>query len=315
MIRNNLMALKIRNFSKAKVSLSLPYLLVLQKESWDTFWKTDLRELFQEISPIRDYTGKELELWILDYKLDEPKYKNDLEARINNDSYEVPVRIKTKLTNLKTKESKPQEIFLCDFPLMTERGTFVVNGVERVCISQLIRSAGVFFSAESIGGKNYFGTKIIPNRGSWLEFETTHTGFIGVKIDRKRRVPATTLLRAFGIDNDQAIRELFKDVNNGAIDFVEETLKKDPTHNQAEALVEIYQRLRPGDLATADTAKELIENMFFNFQRYDLSKVGRWKMWKRLPELKKKKDDALGKTVTIKDRVLTINDISTVLRR
>jgi DNA-directed RNA polymerase subunit beta len=115
------MALKIKNFTKAKVSLSLPYLLILQKESWEAFWKTDLRELFQEIYPIRDYTAKELELWILDYKLDEPKYKNDLEARINNDSYEVPVRIKTKLVNLKTKESKVQEIFLCDFPLMTER--------------------------------------------------------------------------------------------------------------------------------------------------------------------------------------------------
>ena len=309
------MALKIKNFTKAKVSLSLPYLLVLQKESWDVFWKNDLKELFTEISPIRDYTSKELELWILDYKVDKPKYKNDLEARINNDSYEVPIRIKTKLVNLKTKDAKIQEIFLCDFPLMTERGTFIVNGVERVCISQLIRSAGVFFSSDVIGGKNHFGTKIIPNRGSWLEFETTHTGFIGVKIDRKRRVPATTLLRAFGIDNDQAIKEIFQDVNNGPVDFIEETLKKDPTHNQAEALVEIYQRLRPGDLASADTAKELIENMFFNFERYDLSKVGRWKMWKRLPDLKtKKKGKEEGDTVGLPDRVLSIDDIVSVIR-
>lgn len=165
------------------------------------------------------------------------------------------------------------------FPLMTERGTFVINGVERVCISQLIRSAGVFFSAQNIGGKNFFGTKIIPNRGSWLEFETAHTGFIGVKIDRKRRVPATTLLRAFGIDNDNAIKELFADVNNGEVDFIEETIKKDPTHNQAEALVEIYQRLRPGDLTTADTAKELIWNMFsilkdMTFPRSGVGKCG-----------------------------------------
>jgi DNA-directed RNA polymerase subunit beta len=309
------MALKIKNFTKAKVALPLPYLLVLQKESWDVFWKNDLRELFTEISPIRDYTGKELELWILDYKLDKPKYKNDLEARVNNDSYEVPIRIKAKLVNLKTKDAKIQEIFLCDFPLMTERGTFIVNGVERVCISQLIRSAGVFFSSDVIGGKNHFGTKIIPNRGSWLEFETTHTGFIGVKIDRKRRVPATTLLRAFGIDNDQSIKEMFADVNNGPVDYIEETLKKDPTHNQAEALVEIYQRLRPGDLATADTAKELIENMFFNFERYDLSKVGRWKMWKRLPALKaKKKGKGEGDLVELPDRVLSIEDIVAVIK-
>jgi DNA-directed RNA polymerase subunit beta (EC 2.7.7.6) len=276
------------------------------------FWGNDLKELFTEISPIRDYTGKELELWIEDFKLDETKYKNDLEARMNNDSYEASIRVKVRLVNLKTKESKTQEIFLCDFPLMTERGTFIVNGVERVCISQLIRSAGVFFSAQNIGGKNFFGTKIIPNRGSWLELETAHTGFIGVKIDRKRRVPATTLLRAFGIDNDNAIKELFADVNKGEVDFIEETIKKDPTHNQAEALVEIYQRLRPGDLATADTAKELIWNMFFNFERYDLSKVGRWKMWKRLPQLKAK--DKTGDKVEMKDRVLTVDDIVAVIK-
>lgn len=305
---------KTKDFSKAKVSLQLPYLLNLQKESWEMFWKNDLAELFYEISPIRDYTGKEMELWIEDFKLDQPKYKNDLEARQNNDSYEAPLRIKARLVNLKTKESKTQEMFLCDFPLMTERGTFIVNGVERVCISQLIRSAGVFFSAQNFGGKNFFGTKIIPNRGSWLEFETTHTGFIGVKIDRKRRVPATTLLRAFGIDTDQAIKELFFDVNKGPIDFIDETIKKDPTHNQSEALVEIYQRLRPGDFATADTAKELVWNMFFNFERYDLSKVGRWKINKRLPHLAKKDKNKNDNDITINDRVLTVEDIVAIIR-
>ena len=155
--------IKIKNFGKAKVSLPLPYLLSIQKESWKTFWERDLKELFQEISPIRDYTGKELELWFLDYKLDEPKYKTDLEAKQNNDSYEVALRVKTKLVNLKTKEVKEQEVFLTDFPLMTERGTFIVNGVERVAIAQLIRSPGAFFTAQTAGGKNYFGAKIIPN--------------------------------------------------------------------------------------------------------------------------------------------------------
>ncbi len=305
-------ALKTKNFGKTQTSLPLPYLLALQKESWDIFWGNDLRELLTEISPIRDYTGKETELWIDDYKLEKPKYKNDLDARLNNDSYEASIRIKTRLVNLKTKDTKTQEVFLCDFPLMTERGTFVINGVERVCISQLIRSAGVFFSAQNIGGKLLFGTKIIPNRGSWLEFETAHTGFIGVKIDRKRRVPATTLLRAFGIDNDNAIKELFADVNNGDIDFIEETIKKDPTHNQAEALIEVYQRLRPGDLTTADTAKELIWNMFFNFERYDFSKVGRWKMWQRLPQLKPA--GRKSNVVEVKDRVMTVEDIVAVIK-
>ena len=158
--------IKTKNFGKAKVFLPLPYLLSLEKDSWKNFWDRDLNELFQEISPIRDYTKKELELWLLDYKLGEPNYKSDLEAKKNNDSYEASLRVRTKLINLKTKEIKEQEVFLCDFPLMTERGTFVVNGVERVAISQLIRSPGVFFTADYIQGKNYFGAKIIPNRGS-----------------------------------------------------------------------------------------------------------------------------------------------------
>ncbi len=302
-------SLKIKNFGKAKVFLPLPYLLGLQKESWSSFWERDLAELFQEISPIRDYTGKELELWFLDYKLDEPKYKTDLEAKQNNDSYEAALRVKTKLVNLKTKEIKEQEVFLTDFPLMTERGTFIVNGVERVVISQLIRSPGAFFTAQTGGGKNYFGAKIIPNRGAWLEFETDASGFIGVKIDRRRKIAASTLLRAFGVDKDLAIKELFQDVDiDPEIKYIGETLSKDVTHNQAEALVEIYQRLRPGDMATPDTARELVENIFFNFERYDLSRVGRWRMGQRLPELTKKAE------ITVADRVLKLEDVIAVIR-
>jgi len=306
--------LKIKNFGKAKVSLALPYLLNLQKDSWRIFWERDLKELFTEISPIKDYTGKELELWFLDYKLDEPKYKNDLEAKKNNDSFEVSLRTKVKLVNLKTKEIKEQEVFLTDFPLMTERGTFIVNGVERVAISQLIRSPGAFFTAQTTGGKNRFGAKIIPNRGAWLEFETDNSGFIGVKIDRRRKVAATCLLRAFGlsaqagIDKDLDIKQRFQDVNKGEVDYIEETLKRDTTHDQAEALVEIYQRLRPGDMATPDTARELIENMFFNFERYDLSKVGRWRMWQRLPGQKSKPE------VSVPDRILKPEDVIDVMR-
>ncbi len=282
---------KIKDFSKSKISLPVPHLLSAQKESWENFWKEGLKDLFSEISPIRDYTGKELELWFLDYKLDEPKYKSDLEAKKNNDSFEAPLRVKVKLVNLKTKESKEQEIFLTDFPLMTERGTFIVNGVERVVISQLIRSPGAFFTSQTSGGKRYFGAKIIPNRGTWLEFETESSGVISVKIDRKRKVTATTLLKALGVEKNSVIKEIFKDVDNGDVKYIEETLEKDITHNREEAAIEIYRRLRPGDMATPDTAKGLVESMF-SFERYDMSKVGRWKMWQRLSELNPKSKKA-----------------------
>ncbi|MDD2696897.1 MAG: DNA-directed RNA polymerase subunit beta [Candidatus Pacebacteria bacterium] len=311
--------LKIKNFTKAKVSLNLPYLASVEKESWRLFWERDLKELFQEVSPIKDYTGKELELWFLDYKLDPPKYKTDLEAKNNNDSFESALRVRTKLVNLKTKEIKEQEVYLADFPLMTDRGTFIVNGVERVVISQLIRSPGAFFTMQRSGGKNYFGAKIIPNRGAWLELETETSGAIGVKIDRRRKVMATTLLRVFGFEKDESIKEAFQDVDRGEVKYIEETLKKDPAKTQADAFVEVYQRLRPGDLATPDTAKELIENMFFNFERYDLSKVGRWRMWQRLLELRKqktenKKSSVIEEEITPKNRVLTREDVVAVIR-
>ncbi|PIS38831.1 MAG: DNA-directed RNA polymerase subunit beta [Candidatus Nealsonbacteria bacterium CG08_land_8_20_14_0_20_43_11] len=300
---------KTKNFGKAKVSLALPYLLTIQKENWKRLWDKEIKELFKEISPIRDYTKKDFELWFLDYNLEPSKYKDDLEAKQNNDSYEVAVRVMVRLVNLKTKETKEQEVFLTDFPIMTDRGTFIVNGVERVVISQLIRSPGVFFTAANIRGRRYFGAKIIPNRGAWLELETESTGFVGVKIDRKRRVPVTMLLRAFGVKTDAAIKELFQGVDTDPeLKYIEETIKRDSTHNQAEALVEIYQRLRPGDIATPDTARELIWNMFFNFERYDISKVGRWKMNQRLYTNREKEE------ITPANRVLQLEDVIGVVR-
>ena len=303
--------IKTKNFSKSKVDLALPYLLTVQKESWQWFLDAGLKELFAEISPIRDYTGKELELWFLDYGFSKPKYKSDIDAKQNNDSYEAPLRVKTKLVNLKTKEEKIQEVFLSDFPLLTERGTFIVNGVERIVISQLIRSPGAFFTlSTSSKGKRLFGAKIIPNRGSWLEFDTESSGNISVKIDRKRKIPATTLLRAFGIKDDESIKKLFADIDVGETKFIKETLSQDITHDQGEALVEIYKHLRPGDMATPDTARELLENMFFNFERYDLSKVGRWKMRQRVPDLVKNDKKDIAK----KERVLRPEDAVAVLR-
>lgn len=302
--------MKIKSFAKSKLYLERPYLLQFQKESWQRFWENDLRDLFQEISPIKDYTGKEYELWFLDYVLGEPRYKSDFEAKENNDSYAAPLRATVKLVDLKTKKEQTQEVFLCDFPLMTERGTFIVNGVERVVIFQLLRSPGAFFTARIVHGKKYFGARIIPTRGSWLEFDTETSGFIGVKIDRKRKVPATTLLRAIGYDTDEKIKSLFSDIDKGEVKYIEETLKRDPSHNQAEAYVEIYKRMRPGDLATPETGRELVENMFFNFERYDLSKVGRWKTWQRLPEIRPKDPEK----IEIKDRVLKPEDVVAVLR-
>ncbi len=223
--------IKIKSFNKSKVDSKLPYFLQSQKYAWEKFWQEDLKNLLEESSPIRDYTGKEFELWFLDYKLGEPNYPNDLEAKNNDDSYTAPLKVKVKLINLKTKEEKTQEVFLTNFPLMTERGTFLINGVERVVVSQLIRSPGVFFTARVSNGKKLFSAKIIPYRGSWLEFDTDANGFIGVKIDRKRRVAATTLLRVFGVDTDSKIRQTFKDVdivlqNSGfKANIAKETLK------------------------------------------------------------------------------------------
>jgi DNA-directed RNA polymerase subunit beta len=265
--------------------------------------------------PIYDYTKKQFEISFKDYKLGKPKYKDGLEARINNDSYEAPVRVNVVLHNLKTKEKKQQELFLADFPLMTEKGTFIVNGVERVVISQLIRSPGVFFTLKTSQGERCFGAKIIPSRGAWLEFETESSGFIGVRINRERKVAATTLLRAFGVKGDKEIKEIFSDIDHGEDGFIEKTLKRDISHNESEAFVEIYKKLRPGDLAGPDAAKELILNMFCNFQRYDISRVGRWKIRRRLPELRissNKKDDE--EEIKREDRILTREDLIAVIR-
>ncbi|MCH7828625.1 DNA-directed RNA polymerase subunit beta [Patescibacteria group bacterium] len=321
-----------KNFSKTGVHLPLPYLLQVQHDSWNQFWAADFKALLQEISPIRDHTKKEFELWFLDFKIGEPNYASDLDAKENDDSFEASLRVKVRLVNLKTKEQKEQEVFLADFPLMTERGTFIINGVERVAISQLIRSPGAFFTGQNVTAtRKIFGAKIIPNRGAWLEFETEKSGFIGVRIDRKRKAPVTTLLKAFGLETEEAIRSAFQDVDTGEVSFITETLKKDTSKGQGEALVEIYRRLRPGDYVTPDTAKELIWNMFFNFERYDLSRVGRWKTLQRLPALKHKtqsvrhetqntksvsrsKLQVSGEEITIEDRVLKLEDVIEVLR-
>jgi len=269
-------------FGKHPNAILLPNLIEVQLNSYKWFKDKGLKELFEEVSPIRDWSGKELELYFTDYYFDEPKY-NETESKKQNVSYEAPLRAKLRLVNKKTDEVKEQEIYLGDFPLMTERGTFIVNGVERVVVSQLIRSSGVFFTADMVRGRKLFGAKIIPNRGAWLEFETDFDNAIFVKIDRKRKVPVTALLRAFGFDTDEKLLTLFKDVDKDSENkHIEATIKRDISHNKGEGFIEVYKRLRPGDLATVDNAQQMIEAMFFDFERYDLAKVGRWKFNLRL---------------------------------
>ncbi len=255
-------------------------LIEIQKKSYDWFLKEGIGELFKEISPIQDYMGRELELYFLDYYLDKPKF-DEKTAKERNLNYESALKVKTRLINKKTGKKIEQEIYLGDIPLMTERGTFIINGIERVIINQLVRSAGVFFTAENIGGKNYYGAKIIPDRGAWLEFETAYDKSIWVRINRQRKVISTAFLKIFGLNNEGIIN-LFKDFDEEEKDYLEKTLAKDPTSSEEEGFLEVYRKIRPGELATIDNAKYLISNMFFNPDRYNLSPAGRYKMNQRL---------------------------------
>ncbi len=271
-----------RKFFKKQLAVSLPNLIEAQTSSYDWFLEKGLQELLDEVNPIVDFAGKEMELSLSDYFLDEPKY-DEMTARAKNISFEAPLRATARLVFKKTGEVKEQEIYFGEYPLMTDRGTFIINGVERVIVSQLIRSPGVFFSMEYIKGKKFFGAKIIPNRGAWLELETDRDGVIYVKIDRKRKIPVTALLRAFGFGSDDEIRALFSDdVEVFDVDHIGETLAKDITTTQGEGYKEVYKRVRPGDLATEENAKQMIDAMFFNFDRYDFGAVGRYRLNQRL---------------------------------
>ncbi len=274
-----------RKFFKSQQRvLPLPDLIEVQKRSYTWFFEEGLKELFEEVSPITDFIGRDLELYFNNFYLDEPKF-DEVRAKLRNATYEAPLRVQTKLVNKRTGVVKEQEIYLGDFPLMTKRGTFVINGIERVIVSQLIRSAGVFFSSEFYKGRKYYGAKIIPNRGAWLEIETNYNNVITVKIDRKRKVAITALLRTFGYSTDDEIRDLFKDVDTDSENkYIASTLEKDTSKSEAEGFKEVYKRIRPGDLATTEDAKQLIESMFFKFERYDLARVGRYKMNQRFGE-------------------------------
>ena len=268
-------------FSPQTVAMEMPDLIEVQKDSYRWFTEEGLRELFDEISPIKDFIGRNLELYFDDYYLDQPKF-SELESKAKNITFEVPLRVQARLYNKQTDKSITQEVFLGDLPLMTKRGTFVINGIERVVVSQLIRSAGVIFTAEMIKGRKYYGAKIIPNRGAWLEIETDANNVVWVRIDRKRKVAVTSLLRAFGYETDAELKEMFKEAEaDGETSFLEATIAKDIAKNEADGLKEVYKRIRPGDLATVDNARNLIYSMFFRFDRYDFDRVGRYKLNKR----------------------------------
>lgn len=291
-------------FTSDDTALPLPNLIQHQRESWKEFVETGLGEIFAELNPIDDYTGQKLALRFGKYAFQEPK-NSEQDAKENNLTFDAPLHAVVELTNKVTGEVKEQEIYLGDYPWMTDRGTFIINGTERVVVSQLIRSAGVFFTADRAASRNYYGAKLIPGRGAWLEFETASNGAIYVKIDRRRKLPVTTLFRALGYNKTSEIKDLFADIDTDEIKYIDATLDKDPARGTNEALIEVYRRLRPGDLATVDNAKQMIERMFFDFKRFDYSRVGRYKLNQRLN---------LELPNTTENRVFQVSDLIAIVR-
>ena len=302
-----------KSYARTPTILELPRLTEVQIRSFDWFKDEGLRELFAEISPITSF-NKNLELHFGDFYFGEPKYPED-ECRERDITFAAPLWVKVKLVNRDTGEISEQEVFMGDFPLMTESATFIINGSERVVVSQLIRSPGVYFMVEEdrATGRELAGGKLIPSRGAWLEFETSKRDIISVKVDRKRKLPVTILLRAAGFGTDDEIRELFADVDtNLDHPYIESTLERDPTSNPTQnsqkgvedALLEFYKKLRPGDPPTLDNATSFLQNLFFAARRYDLGKVGRYKLNRRL-----------GLKTPLETRILTNEDLVAVIKR
>ncbi|RWR10605.1 DNA-directed RNA polymerase subunit beta [Siminovitchia fortis] len=265
-----------RSFARISEVLELPNLIEIQSSSYQWFLDEGLKEMFQDISPIEDFAGN-LSLEFIDYSLGEPKYSVE-ESKERDATYSAPLRVKLRLLNKETGEVKDQDVFMGDFPLMTEMGTFIINGAERVIVSQLVRSPSVYYSAKiDKNGKKGFTATVIPNRGAWLEYETDAKDVVYVRIDRTRKLPVTVLLRALGFGSDQEIIELI-----GDNEYLRNTLEKDNTESVEKALLEIYERLRPGEPPTVENAKSLLISRFFDPKRYDLANVGRYKINKKL---------------------------------
>src|ERR1700726_476513 len=297
------------SYGKIPEMLPVADLIETQIRSFSWFKREGLRELFEEINPITDYTGKNYELKFLDYEFGQPKFDKE-ECRNRDMTFAAPLRINTRLT-IRTGENageiKESEVFMGDFPIMTEEGTFIVNGTERVVVSQLVRSPGIYFtsSEDRASGRMLFAAKLIPNRGAWLEIETSGKDVLTVKIDRKRKIPVTTLVRALGYGSNNEIKALFADVDNNAEHkFIQSTLDKDSSTDVNDALVEMYKKIRPGDPPTVDNARALMTALFFNPRRFDLSRVGRFKLNRRL---------GLGTDMNI--RTLSNHDFISIIRK
>ncbi len=293
-----------RSYARIPDTIPMPNLIQIQLDSFEWFKREGLQELFDEINPVSDFTGRIMELRFGEYEFGEPRY-SEIECRERDLTYAAPLKVRAELLVKETGEIKEQQIFLGDFPLMTEKGTFVINGAERVVVSQLVRSPGVYFKSEHDegSGRRLWGAKLIPNRGAWLEFETTNKGVMYVKVDRKRKIPVTVLLRAIAAiesevvpatgdfgettpGSDDWLRALYAKVSeNVEQDNLALTIEKDPTKTREDALVELYRRLRPGDPPTQENARSLLRSLLFDARRYDLARVGRYKLngkWEQL---------------------------------
>ena len=306
-----------KSYARIPDILPLPNLIEVQLEAYRCFQEEGLRELFDEISPIQSFNGN-LELHLpgfnkeinqrlgLDYRFEDPKY-TQRECLERDITYAVPLYVRIALWNKESDEWTTQDVFMGDFPLMTRNGTFIINGAERVVVSQLIRSPGVYFSVQEdrITGRGLCTAKLIPNRGAWLEFETSKRDILSVKVDRKRKLPVTILLRAIGYGTDEELYSLFEMADTMPDHpYIQSTIERDPSKVTDEALIEFYKKLRPGDPPTLDNAKSFLQSLLFTPRRYDLGRVGRYKLNKRL-----------GLDVPLDKRTLTHEDLVRVVER
>ncbi|HSX09500.1 MAG TPA: DNA-directed RNA polymerase subunit beta [Candidatus Saccharimonadales bacterium] len=296
-----------QNWGKTYKDLPKLDLLAIQKASYKLFQEKGIGEILQEISPVDDFTGKNWNLEFHEHKIGKPTITPEI-ALVKGLTYNAPLTVGVTLTNKKTEEKHDAEVFLGDIPQMTDRGTFIVNGIERAVVNQLVRSSGVFFTStqDLITGKTLFSSEIRPVHGSWLEFATTRYGTLTVKIDRRRKFLASTFLRALGISDNEAIKEKFKDIaGEHGETLINNTLQKDETTNETEALIEIFRKMHPGEPVVLDKVREYFTNLFFNSRRYDLGVVGRYKINKRLKAVPDFKPS--------EDHVLTVDDIVATL--
>lgn len=303
------------SYSRIDEPIELPNLIQVQLSSYEWFLGQGLREALEEVFPISDFTGN-LELDFIDYEMGTPKYEVH-ECKERDVSYQAPLKLKVRLTEKESGEIKQSEVYMGDLPLMTDKGTFIINGAERVVVSQLVKSPGVYFSDRlDLSGKHLYGATLIPNRGAWFELEMDSAGVIYTRIDKTRKIPVTVLLRAIGYETDEAIIALFasetkvkagKAKKDGeekltSAEIIGRTLEKDSTTNKKDALIEFYRRLRPGEMATEDAAEQLLKNLFFDPRRYDMAAVGRYKVNKKL-----------GLDIPVETRNLTKEDITSTI--